>query len=135
MRTTMWRRRGAEAVEFALVLPVFVTMTLGAIEFMWFLALSAVLQTAVDDGARAGAVSATEVAVAASQTQALSTWRSFGLPSGAAFLGSTQGAAPNLRLQVTGTLTYTSLTGMLPPSMLPATVVKRTTRHMEDQVP
>ncbi|MCP4809424.1 MAG: pilus assembly protein [Proteobacteria bacterium] len=49
-------RRGANAIEFALVLPVFLTIVLGMMEFSWAFFIRTAVITAVSDGCRAGAV-------------------------------------------------------------------------------
>lgn len=130
------RRRGSEAVEFALVFPVFITLIMGGVELMWFMSMVAALHTSVRVGARAGAVSATDNAVANAEAAALDAWNASGnRASTITFVASEVGASPNLQLQLVGTMGYVSLTGLLPPSMLPATVTRQVTMHLEDQVP
>ena len=53
---TLRNRRGANAIEFALVLPVFLTIVLGMMEFSWAFFVRTAVITAVSDGCRAGAV-------------------------------------------------------------------------------
>lgn len=50
------RRRGAEVLEAALVLPIVLSLTFGAVEFGYFFFLQHNLQAAAREGARAGAV-------------------------------------------------------------------------------
>lgn len=130
------RRRGSEAVEFALVFPVFISLVMGGVELMWFMSMVAALHTSVRVGARAGAVSSTADAITNAQTAALAAWNESGnRASTITFTASEVGAPPNLQLQLIGTMGYVSLTGLLPPSMLPATVTRQVTMHLEDQVP
>lgn len=56
------RRRGASAVEFALVAPVFFTVVLGIIEFGRAMMVCEVLTNAAGIGARTGAISGTDTA-------------------------------------------------------------------------
>lgn len=53
---TRLRRRGANAIEFALILPIFVTLMMGVIEYSWFFFQRSTVVNAVRDGCRAGAV-------------------------------------------------------------------------------
>jgi Flp pilus assembly protein TadG len=49
-------RRGSNAVEFALVLPVFVVMIFGMMEFSWVFFQPTTVVQAVRNGCRAGAI-------------------------------------------------------------------------------
>lgn len=49
-------RRGANAIEFALILPVFVMLMMGVMEYSWFFFQRSTIVNAVRDGCRAGAV-------------------------------------------------------------------------------
>jgi Flp pilus assembly protein TadG len=51
---TRSRQRGAAAVEFALVLPIFLTLVLGAIDWGWFFFIDQVVTNCAREGARAG---------------------------------------------------------------------------------
>ena len=57
---TTRRRRGAEAVEFAMVLPVLLAVVLGVIEWGWYLDREAALVQAVRDAAWTGSLTAAE---------------------------------------------------------------------------
>jgi Flp pilus assembly protein TadG len=48
------RQRGVAAVEFALVLPLFLTMVLGAIDWGWFFYIDQLVTNCAREGARAG---------------------------------------------------------------------------------
>jgi Flp pilus assembly protein TadG len=50
------RQRGAAAVEFALVLPVFLLLVLGTIDFGYYFFVSEIVTNAAREGARAGSV-------------------------------------------------------------------------------
>jgi len=50
------QRRGANAIEFALTLPVFMGITMGIIDFGYYFAAQAVLDAAVLEGTREGAI-------------------------------------------------------------------------------
>lgn len=56
------RRRGANAIEFALIMPVFVMLMMGIIEFSWMFFIRSQVVNAVRDGCRAGAVTPQEQA-------------------------------------------------------------------------
>ncbi len=49
-------RRGANAIEFALTLPVFVALVMAIFEFGWMFFMRSTIIHAVRDGCRAGAV-------------------------------------------------------------------------------
>ncbi len=49
-------RRGANAIEFALTLPIFVAILLAIFEFSWMFFMRSTIIHAVRDGCRAGAV-------------------------------------------------------------------------------
>ena len=50
------KRRGANAMEFGLTLPVFIMVTMGMIEFGWYFSRVALLNSALMDGCREGAL-------------------------------------------------------------------------------
>lgn len=66
--------RGAAAVEFALVFPVFLLLVLGTIDFGYFFFVSEIVTNAAREGARAGSVvdpnDGTSAALAAAQSTA-----------------------------------------------------------------
>jgi len=49
-------RRGANHIEFALVLPVFIAIVLGMMEYSWAFFIRSAVVTSVRDGCRAGSV-------------------------------------------------------------------------------
>jgi hypothetical protein len=50
------RRRGANAIEFALTLPIFLYMMLGVVDYGYLMMAHAVLDAAVMEGTREGAI-------------------------------------------------------------------------------
>lgn len=52
--TSRRRRRGASAVEFALIFPFMVVLIFGAIEFSWYISIRYDVQRAAREGARIG---------------------------------------------------------------------------------
>jgi Flp pilus assembly protein TadG len=128
-------RRAAEAIEFALVFPVFLLLVMSTIEFLWFMSTSSALQTSVRTGARLGAVAISGDAATDAEVGAEAAWSAFGTPSPATFDAIEEGESPNLQLRVTGTVAYASLTGLVPPMVLPAAMTKRVTVRLEDQLP
>jgi Flp pilus assembly protein TadG len=55
-RDALRRQRGAAAVEFALVLPVFLLLVMGAIDWGWYFFIDQVITNSAREGARAGTV-------------------------------------------------------------------------------
>jgi Flp pilus assembly protein TadG len=50
------RQRGAVAVEFALILPLFLTLVLGAIDWGWYFFIDQLVSDCAREGARAGSL-------------------------------------------------------------------------------
>jgi len=57
-RSATRRQRGAAAVEFALVLPLLLTLVMGTIDWGWFFYIDQLCTNAAREGARAGSVMA-----------------------------------------------------------------------------
>lgn len=133
------QRRGVEAVEFALVFPVFVAALMGGMEFSWFLAENAALITCVREGARTGSISVAEDAPTNAIAKANAQWNAFTFPAAVVFtsalVGGDDGVAPELTVEVTGTMTYQSLTGLVPEMAVDRTVVRTVAMRLEDQAP
>jgi len=64
------RQRGAAAVEFALVLPLFLTLVLGAIDWGYFFFVDQIVTNCAREGARAGTVLAPRPTSTAAQAEA-----------------------------------------------------------------
>lgn len=56
MKRGLWRRRGAAAVEMAVVTPLMLTMLFGIIEFGWAFTVRQAMVTAAREGARVAAL-------------------------------------------------------------------------------
>jgi Flp pilus assembly protein TadG len=116
------RECGAVAVEFALVLPLLLTLVLGAIDWGWYFFLREVVTNAAREGARVGSVNQDGQAAAAAYLTNL---------------GLTQGTATSQPGNVGGistvrvTVTYPagSLTGFLP--VVPATITAQAQMRIE----
>ena len=77
----MRSRRGANAIEFALIAPVLIALATGSIDFAFALGLRYAAASAADHGARIGATTSQEGSPESVATsEALSKWTSFGLP-------------------------------------------------------
>jgi Flp pilus assembly protein TadG len=94
-------RAGATAAEFALVVPVFGALTIGAINLCLVVYANSLMQFAVDDAARCQSVKTTIcTSTAATQTHAAAT---FGYASLNPTFTASQGACGS---KVVGTVTY-----------------------------
>jgi Flp pilus assembly protein TadG len=103
--------RGAIAAEFALVLPVFVLLTIGTIGVGTMMSMIVSLHFAVEDAARCASVKTT-VCTNAGTTQTYATGQYKGpTVTGLAF-ALTAAAAGNCGNKVVGTGTYTLRTGL-----------------------
>jgi Flp pilus assembly protein TadG len=65
-----WRDRGAAAVEFALVVPILITLIFGAIEFGLYVQARTVLENAAREGVRVASLTANGNSTADAQIQA-----------------------------------------------------------------
>lgn len=127
------RRRGAVLIEFVMVLPLFLLLLLGAIDWGWYFVLRETTLNAVREGARIGSVQddAAE-ATAAAQVAVASYLAGTGLRAHPATVGLgtvTVGGAPVTVLQVSlAGYPAGSITGFAPtrvPATLTATAVMR----------
>jgi hypothetical protein len=122
-------RRGANAVEFALVLPVLLTFLFGVIDLGWAYTLRHAASSAAAAGARAGALTSQEGdpngrAVAAAQAR----WDELDLPAVPTIVAFRQGAPQSLVVRVEVPLQ--ELVGLVVgPEEIEVTVAQR----MEDQ--
>jgi Flp pilus assembly protein TadG len=69
-RVNRWRERGAAAVEFALVLPIFAVLVTGVVEYGFAFARLQIATNAAREGARAGS---TQTASSSAATTAATT--------------------------------------------------------------
>lgn len=134
------RRRGGPAIEFALVLPVFVLLLGGIFEFSWFFFMRAITINAVQAGCRAGAV------VPPDESPTIVAEDEIGRAMGAySFWGAdcsdpddsqcemnvaTSGSSPTELITCSVAMEYRGLTGLVP---MPTTITAGTTRIFEVQ--
>lgn len=120
-------RRGSNIIEFALILPVFVALFTGIMEFSWVFFLHAAVVNAVRDGCRAGAVTpqtdGPDTAAIDHMTYLMSAWSPCGTnPALCNFTAVSQGSSPEESLVCTIDFTYEPLVGMVPaPERMSAT--------------
>jgi hypothetical protein len=148
------RQRGAVAVEFALVLPLLLLLVLGGIDWGYFFFVGEIVANAAREGARAGSLvrpgvgldgcsdvpaGSGAVAVAGNYLQRGQLWAGMG-DARASFTccitAACTGFAPD-DSAVKVTVTYharpgsMSLTGFLPPALLPTAAVATATMRRE----
>lgn len=129
---------GVAAVEFALVLPILMTLLMAIIDWGYYFYLSSTVVNAAREGARVGAVQS-EAGAAASQAQATAQayLTNVGIPIGA---GANQAqvptpdqpsdGSPNLTVTVTVD-EFASLTGFLAPPLIPTGISYSSTMRWE----
>lgn len=110
-------RRGNYAIEFGLTLPVLLVLASGMIDLGRELSFSDQVATAVSEGARAGALvdprtGADPAIVAQNTTTFVWTKMETGYPL--TVVVTTEGAAPDRMLRVTGTAHHDVLFGFVP---------------------
>jgi Flp pilus assembly protein TadG len=131
------RRRGAVLLEFVIVLPVFLLLLLGAIDWGWYFVLRQSATNAVREGARVGSVQNTPgAATAAAQVAVADYLARAGLrayASTATLATVTVGGAPVTVIQV-GLVGYPagSITGFRP-TRVPATLTAQAVMRLEIQ--
>jgi Flp pilus assembly protein TadG len=118
------RQHGAAAVEFALVLPIFLTLVMGAIDWGWYFFIDQVVTNCAREGARAGTVLAPPPTSTAAQATAAAEaagnaflQRANFTPQGVRATLTTVGG--NDAIQVTVSYPAGSLTGLLS-NLMPA---------------
>ena len=115
-------QKGQSLVEFALVIPVYILILLGIIEFGRAWMAMNVLASASREGARIAAVTGPDVNQINTAVQnALSAGN---LPSGTV---NVSGPNSNREVRVTVTITYTPITGGLVPGLSSSRQLSRTT--------
>lgn len=125
------RGKGAVAVEFALVLPILMALTLGAIDWGWWFYVDQIVTNASREGARSGSVvdptAPSTDALSAAQTAAAGYLTRLGLTGGTttAQMSSVNGVSAVL---VTVSYPVGSLTGwwrgVLPPTVQASSVMR-----------
>jgi hypothetical protein len=63
MKKTFMTRRGSQAVEFALILPIFVLLIFGGLEVLWYSIEAGRVQSALVAGCRGGAATGVNIFV------------------------------------------------------------------------
>jgi Flp pilus assembly protein TadG len=107
-------RRGANAIEFALILPVLVALLTGIMDYGWLYMVRTAATSAARVGARAGAFTAQDAtpdSVAASA--ALAQWNSVGLPTAAPTFVATRSTGTPQMMVVRISLNTASLVGFV----------------------
>jgi Flp pilus assembly protein TadG len=127
------RQRGVAAVEFALVLPLLLTLVMGAIDWGWFFFIDQVVTNCAREGARAGTLLPPRPTSTAAQAEDAAKAASLAFLDAAHF--TKQGVVASFTtvdgtdaIQVTVTYPAGSLTGLLSnlmPANAKATAVMR----------
>lgn len=110
-------RRGIAAVEFAMTFPLAAMILLSSIEFGWYFSQLQMVNSACYDAARIGATEFNGVAAMATAEAAgrvLLDDMEFACGSGCIIDGVLMNVGGNLSLEVTMTVPYRQLTGILP---------------------
>ena len=122
--TRIIQRRGANAVEFALTLPVFIFFMTGVFDYGYLMMSKAVLDAAVSEGIREGAISDPGLVpdievIAENRAQENAAVLCGG---SCTFVCTDSGTSPNRQLTCTGTWPTTPLVGFVPfPAQLTTT--------------
>jgi hypothetical protein len=124
------KRRGSQAIEFALILPLLLVVLFGIIEYGWYFSKELSALNLVRDAARVGATADVAVAPTEASEYALARWSGAGLSGVPSVTVNQQGVPPQrmLTLEVSGP--HEALTGLIP---VPDTVGGALTMRMEDQ--
>jgi Flp pilus assembly protein TadG len=134
MATSHRARRGAAAIEFALVLPILVSLLLGIVEFSWVFIEQASVVASVREGARLGvtyATTDTPTPAAAATARVRTALNQAGLDGAAATVSTSySGTAPSQTLTVTAVVPYEPLVGFF---AVPSALSGSMTMLLEDQ--
>lgn len=123
-------RRGAAAVEFALVLPLFVAVLFGVIEYGWVFYQTFSVAAAVRDGLRVG-VTVPQSASPDMKAQSAATASLNGLGiTTATVTAQMQGVSPSRTLSLSATMPYKPIIGFVP---VPAKISYAMTMMLELQ--
>jgi Flp pilus assembly protein TadG len=110
--------RGAAAVEFALILPVFLSVVFGTIEYGWIFYQQFNLASSVRDGLRQG-VTISQTASPDPKSRSVQTAQAdllaLGISASTVTLTATYaGASPTKTMTLSGVMTYKKLIGFVP---------------------
>lgn len=134
MRPTRNTRRGSQAVEFALVLPVLLLLTAGIVDYGWFYSNQLAMINAAREGGRAGAAAdpadgqdyCTEA-----ENRVIAALLDAGITATATDVtASTSGADPDIMLTVFVSRPYTGLFSLVP---VPSQIYGQVTMRVENQ--
>jgi len=124
-------RRGSNAVEFALLMPLFVALLVGTMEYGWYFGQEATLGNAVRQGARAGAVAqAGQDPVARAQHATAQVLQEAGFTGTVHVEAAVDGSAPDQLLVVSAWAPYHPLAGLMP---APVRMQSRSAVRLESQ--
>ena len=132
-RSAARRRRGSNAVEFALILPILITLFAGIVEWGWTLNQQMMVVQAAREGARAGvSTPRDDDPETAAQARVVQSLNDMGLNGGAATVTvSIVGAYPDELLQVNLALPHQPIIGLVP---IPVDLKAALTMRLEEQV-
>jgi Flp pilus assembly protein TadG len=118
MRRERHRSRGAAAVEFALVFPLFVAVVFGMLEYGWYFFQQFGVATAVREGARAGVTidqDATPNPITVAKTRTKLVLDNVGISYAAGTVDAVYGGSyPSRTMSVIVSLTYKPLLNFMP---------------------
>ena len=119
-------QKGQSLVEFALILPVFVVLLFGIMEFGRLWEMANVLTSAAREGARVAAVTSPDVSKATSAAQRV-------ISAGNITQSVITVSGPNSSNEVTVTVSaaYTPMTGSIIPGLGPLSISRSTTMRWE----
>jgi Flp pilus assembly protein TadG len=113
-----WSQRGAAAVEFALILPVMLSVVFGTMEYGWVFYQQFNLASAVRDGLRQGVTISQTVTPDPRETarqKTLADLQAQGIaPSSVTVTAAYGGATPTKTMTLTVSMTYQKLIGFVP---------------------
>lgn len=126
-------RRGSNAVEFALILPILITLLAGIVEWGWTLNQQMMVVQAAREGARAGvSTPRDDDPETAAQARVVQSLNDMGLNGSAATVTvSIVGAYPDELLQVNLALPHQPIIGLVP---IPVDLKAALTMRLEEQV-
>ena len=126
-------RRGSNAVEFALILPILITLLAGIVEWGWTLNQQMMVVQAAREGARAGvSTPRDDDPETAAQARVVQSLNDMGLNGSAATVTVTiVGAYPDELLQVNLALPHQPIIGLVP---IPVDLKAALTMRLEEQV-
>ncbi|MBA2319754.1 MAG: pilus assembly protein [Deltaproteobacteria bacterium] len=125
------RRRGSNAIEFALTLPLFLLLLSAVMDFSWYFFTTWRLSASLREGARIGSVTPNaDDPVSTAEDEAEDRGVGYGLVWTTVPVGVVVDNPPQRRMELSGTVEVTKLIGLVPmPTVATSTVVIR----LEDQ--